>query len=183
MKIVLRGSSEEIDVAALALIHGWRLEQELPAGIQQPRQVTWRVRDGETAIIYVEDALLSTRYIIVRGPSASDVAQKLINGLEVVDLQDLEALRDRSIDPEKAIQLINAAALLAPEVPNDAFAELLIAGMTHHDTQVQRAAVFAITYVPWRRFRESLTKLVASDVAIARDAEVIIQTLDRQGWI
>ena len=183
VKLVLKPTSEETDLKLIASLKGWQLLRENPAEPAIPHQILWTTPDGATTIIYVEDQLLQTRYLTISGPEEQAIAKQLEAGLEAYSLDDLSRLSSPDLAPPEAVVLVNAAALKAPQEYDAELFELISKALQHPAVEVRRAAVFAITYVPWRQFRNVLSQLGNTDPALARDVQVVIDTIDDEGWI
>lgn len=182
MKLVLKPTSQETDVALIAQIHHWRLVHDIAPATGRPRQLVWSTPSGDASITYVDDNLLNLRYLQFRGKER-EVAKQIQDGLEVVEQTDLQRIADPGLDPPTAVQLVNAAALMASDRPFDpgTFA-LFSQALRHPANAVRRAAIFAITYLPWRQFREKLLLLAAGDETLAHDVHVVVSSIDQHGW-
>lgn len=181
-KLVLKPTSGEEDVRLIAMIHDWELRRDIPADPTTPRQLLWVLPDGETSLTYVEDTLLQSRYLMPAGPAEAEAEQRIRAGLEVYDPSDLRRLLLPDLDASEALRLIAAAALMAPDDFDQEHFDLFAQALRHPEADVRRAAVFAITYVPWRQFRDLLADLPSRDPAVATDAQVVLSSIDEHGW-
>jgi hypothetical protein len=127
-------------------------------------------------------AVLQNRYLVISGPAEDKVAQQLRDGLEVFELSSIQRLASPELNATEAVALVNATVLMAPDKFDPQFFEHLAAALRHPEPEVRRAAVFAITYLPWRQFRDLLLELERQDPTIERDVQVVIKALDEHGW-
>lgn len=180
-KLVLKPTSGENDVRLIAMIHNWELQADIPAG-DKPRQIHYAMPDGLTSVVYVEDTLLQTYYLILNGPAENDAERKVHAGLEVYAQSDLRRLFDPDADTYDALRLVGAATVMAPEEFDQRTFDLLCAALRNPDFEVRRGAVFAITYLPWRPFRALLLDIQAKDPDVSKEAEMVLGIIDEHGW-
>lgn len=180
-KLVLKPTSGENDVRLIAMVHGWELQADIPAG-DTPRQIHYAMPDGQTAVVYVEDTLLQTYYLVLNGPAEDDAERKVHAGLEVYSPSDLRRLLNPDVDTYDALRLVGAAAQMAPEGFDQRTFDLFSAALGNPDFEVRRGAIFAITYVPWRQFRDILLDIMAKDPDVSKDAETVLGIIDEHGW-
>jgi len=181
IKLVLKPTSAEMDVRLIAQIHGWPFLGEVPAGPSNPRQIVWAAEDA-TEITYVEDTVLRQPYLVISGSREESVAERLQNGLEIYDPTQVVQVPLANLGADEASRLVNAAALMAPVEFNIPFYEFFGGALQHPSAEVRRAAIFAITYVPWKQFRDLLLTIKTRDTALSRDIEIVVQSIDVHGW-
>ena len=182
MKLVLKPTSGETDVKLISMIQGWQLQREIAADATMPRQILWVTPDGSTSIVYVEDQILQLAYLLVNGPEEATVQKQVVDGLEIYTSESLQRLASPDVATDEAITLVNAAAVMAPaDYDAEVFAVVKNA-LRHADLAVRRTAVFAVTYMPWRQFRDLLVETGKTDPDLTRDVQVVTDAIDAQGW-
>ena len=183
MKLVLKPTSNEMDVRLIASINHWQIQADIPADASTPWQIIWMLPEGDTRVIYVEDSLLRINYLVVEGSREVQVAELVQKGLEVYDSSDIDRLRQRDMDPAEAEKLVSVMALLAMDRFDREIYTLFSIALEHPAVSVRRAAVFAITYAPWQPLRNLLWKRQDEDSEIRPDIEVILKSIDQHGWL
>lgn len=179
-KLVLKPTSRETDIRLIAMLHQWEPEGELPASSQRPRQVQWT--NSDTFITYVEDTILNAAYLVIDGPNTERISDQVRKGLEVYEAADLDELRRSDLPADKAISLVNATVLAAPENFDSSVYDRVAAALRHPAEAVRGAALFAITYVPWKRFRDLLQSIRTEFPGMNADVDKVIEYFDKHGW-
>jgi hypothetical protein len=182
MNIVLKETSGEIDVRLIASINSWQFLIEHPFSNNTPHQIKW-VYNNDTVITFIEDFLLQLNYLFVQGIDSDIIKQQAINGLEIYTEADIYRLNTEIIHSPEACVLIKVAALMASKVFHQGIFELFLRAFSSNSPDVQRAAVFAVNYIPWVEFRETLLRFrdIYPDLSI--DIDVIVQANDSHGWL
>jgi hypothetical protein len=171
-------SSDDVDRAAYAL--DWNLSGTHAATGGQPREDIYTAGDDGTRVHLLHDDGIGLRYLIVRGPSADDVAGSVADELATVSAQDAaKTFKDASGAPDKitALYLLGIASDdgKAPEAASDAFDD--------DDPEVRRAAIVALGYVGGSE-AEALVERVASgdpDEKVRHSASVMLEGLREHG--
>lgn len=182
MKLVLKNTTGELDVRLIASINGWQLVSEHHRINNTPHQIQW-LYSNETIIVFIEDFLLNQNYLYIEGDELDAVKQQVIKGLEIYDEESICQLQSDFINQSEACPLINVAALMAPPGFNEKYYEIFLRAFYSQNQDVQKTAIFAITYVPWRQFREVLVKLKDEFPEVSKDIDVVIQANDQHGWL
>lgn len=179
-RIVLSPNVTRREFEDYAFAAGWRLHEVVDADEQHPYEEVWAMRDGHSAVHYIEDGLLGLLYVIVMGEQAAELDASLRRGLNTVRpevaLAWLEDATWAGARVQAVAYLAAAADQAAPDVIH-AFERL----MHDPDADVRRAALFAATYPRWPQLLAPVQGVAEHDTDsdVRAAAEEVAQVLAR----
>jgi hypothetical protein len=182
IRLVVKDSLTREGIDTLAKVNQWSFVQEILPGEDTPYQKIWTTADTQTAIHYIEDALIKVRYLQVKGAEPEKVARQIHASGETFDREDMLYMLDHASQPAEAFDAIYFACIVAPEQYDREYFERFEKMFSHADAEVRRAAIFAVAYFPWPQFRAVLERLVSDDAEVSYDAEVMLDSLIDNVW-
>lgn len=184
IRVVLKPSTSEEDITALAGRHGWHFQEALGPTEQQPYEKIWIAPDNYTSIHYIEDFLLRIRYIIVTKDRPDEVVAQIQSGLDVYSRDEILGLVDTADELNQRILALHRVAGAAPQEFDQAIFDCLQRAMNDPEVAIRRAAIFATTYAHWPEFQESLERLQASDddPSVRELARHVLESQRRHNW-
>ena len=162
-RAVLKETVTPRDLERAAGANGWSLEDVIMSTPDSPFEKIWLASDGRTRIHYIEDALISVRYVAVPGEDPGPVMDEVNSSLDTYDREELGRMFDAAEDRGHMVRAVyHVGAAAPPEFDAELFAYFERA-FGSADSEVRRAAVFATAYAPWPEFRERLQRLASDD--------------------
>ncbi len=173
-------SREEID--RLASEKWWVFLGEVEATENTPYQKIWTTTDRKKAIHYIDDSLILIRYLQIKGEQPGEVADDIRASLDVYDKDEIRQMVESATQSSDVIDAIYIACVAAPQLYDEEYFQLFEDVLSHPDPEVRRAAIFAMSYVPWPQFNPLLEHVIATDPEVRTDAEVMLQSLEQTEW-
>lgn len=163
--------AEMVEDAALDL--DWLLAAHWPASKQRPYEDQYVGIDEETTISYLDDDLVDLRYLVIRGPLASALADAASTMLPIRSASDALADLERSFAAGAPASALPAALLSARADDRGAAVALAIRAAAD-DPDAQSVLVLLATYLDWPELWAEVRELAerATDADVRREAAV-----------
>ena len=182
IRLVLRDSVSREEIDRLASEKGWIFSGEVKATGNTPYQKIWTTIDQRTAIHYIEDSLIVIHYLQIKGDRPEEVADDIRASLDVYDKYEIRNIVESASRSSEVIDAIYIAGVAAPQRYDEEYFQLFENVLSHPDPEVRRAAIFAMAYASWPQFRSLLERVIATDLEVRKDAEIMLHSLEQNEW-
>lgn len=150
----------------------------------QALEILWWESNDSRLVRYIEDRLLSVRYLLLEGDHPERLEDELTKQLSFVKRADI--LRDLTLAVKREewiIALYRLAAFASASFDKELF-EYFERAFVHPEPDVRFAAVFAMTYPGWREFRPILERLslLDSSADVRNIAEMTLAAFALNRW-
>lgn len=186
-RLVLRHSSAEDEVERFAATLGWPRvgEQQEDPETGASREIMWAAGTA-VSLHYVEDPVSLHSYVIARGhdPNVVNSLIQLADGnLDTWSLDELLGAVREADEPAGLARAVIRAGLGSPDDFDVRFFECISQAMSHSDTWVREAALYATTYAAWPQYRHLLEHAAHRDPDAERrdDASIVLESFDIEG--
>ena len=177
-RVVLHEEVSRDEVERAAAAHGWLLANIVPATDERPFQLAYLGRDEADVLLYVDDAKLPARYLILRG-DVERGAREVRASLHAYTPEELRALLEQPADTQARVRGLHYAALALGALDRDAVLGASRAALAHGDPKVRGAALWGAGFAGFCELREPVRKMAS------RDRDAVLRGRARtlaEGW-
>lgn len=123
----------------------------------------WLTRNRRNEIYRVNDFVIGTQYIVVEGPEAEMIVERIREAIPVYTLEQLRQRLAAADTPDQRARAVAQLALATTKTPNPTDLPLLEAALADSNATVRRTAAIAVGYVEWPELRARLTEMHKTD--------------------
>lgn len=163
LTLALDARATRADVDTFARTEGWHLEQTLPADRRHGFEQIWSAPDRSLTLHYVEHELAGQAYVVLRGPSAAEAAQRLRAALPAVDLDGALALARRASNAAELTSAARCLAVLGPPSYSEPVMHALADLLQSDVAAVRRQALTTIACLGWPGLRPLVVAVALAD--------------------
>lgn len=166
---------------------GWDYEAETKADEQRGiwHELRWSL--GPLLWVhYIEDPVSSLGYFAVTGDDpqlVQSISATIADDLEAWSIEELCEIFDRTTEPHALAQTTVYLGLAAPHDFDVRVFDRIRRALNHSEVGVRHAAMWAMSYSPWPRYRPLLSDAVRNDPDsdLREAAQAVLDGFDEQG--
>lgn len=183
LKLGLDPSITQWRIACFAADCGLIFYDKVAVSESNPAELIWSSRDGMSHFHYVDDPIISLKYLAFAGPGAPELYDRAGAELPVLTLRDALARLSDDESEEDRVTTASLLGLLAPAGFDPECFEAMKSLLFAPSRSVRRRAIMAAAYPAWPQFRPLLESLRDGDSEpdVRGRAEAALEAYDRLG--
>jgi hypothetical protein len=186
-RIILRRPSGLADVRRFAEELGWPLaiEEEADEDRGKAHEIAWAAGPA-VSLHYLDDPVSGCGYVVAWGADpkiAEGLAALAEERLDAWTPDELLLAAANATEPMERARSVIRVGLGSPDEFDARFLELIRNAMSHPDTRVREAALYATGYTAWPAYRPLLEDAARNDPDTSRrnDAQILLEAFEELG--